>query len=120
MGEVVVPCSTNNTYEYSPNDPTTVGEKYTVRDKFYLPSCGEVCGPTADTITDDSVLFPYYVGADNTDRVKYYQGSLPGAWWLRTPESSRASHICLVNPNGTLGRYGAVNEHYIAPMCTIV
>ena len=119
VGEVVVPCSTNNTYE-SPDSTTIKGEKYTVRDKFYLPSYSEVFAPTTNLVKDDSVLLPYYASSNNTDRIKYDTSGLSGNWWLRTPDSSRASHICLVNQSGAMSYLGAVNEQYFTPMCTIV
>lgn len=118
IGEVVVPCSANNTYE-APDSTVAKGEKYTVTDKFYLASQREIFGNNSDSVADDSVLFPYYEGADAADRIKYRDGSA-ASWWMRTPYSWYASNVRGVYSTGTLGSASAIYGHGCSPACTIV
>ena len=118
IGEVVVPCAANNTYE-SPDSTVVKNTKYTVTDKFYLASQREIFGTTSDTVADDSVLFPYYEGATNADRIKYRDGSA-AYWWLRSAPSWSANPVRLVLSDGSLNRNGAYGAHGFAPACTIV
>lgn len=59
VGEVVVPCATNNTYE-SPDSTVAKNTRYTINDKFYLASQRELFGVGADTVEDGTLQFPYY------------------------------------------------------------
>lgn len=118
VGEVVLPCSANNTYE-SPDSTIAKGEKYTLTDKFYLASQKEVFGSTTDSVADDSVLLPYYEGADATDRIKYRSGSA-AYWWLRTPHSWNAYSVRCVNSSGALNNGTAIHGYGCSPACTIV
>lgn len=118
VGEVIVPCSANNTYE-SPDSTVTKNTKYTVTDKFYLPSQKEIFGTTSETVSDDSVLFPYYEGATNADRIKYRDGSA-AYWWVRSAYSWTASSVRFVRSDGSLNGNGAVNSGGCSPACTIV
>lgn len=118
IGEVVVPCSANNTYE-APDSTVAKGEKYTVTDKFYLASQREIFGNNSDSVADDSVLFPYYEGADAADRIKYRDGSA-ASWWVRTPHSWSANIIRYVASTGTLHYNSAIYGLGCSPACTIV
>ena len=118
IGEVVVPCAANNTYE-SPDSTVVKNTKYTVTDKFYLASQREIFGTTSDTVADDSVLFPYYEGATNADRIKYRDGSAAG-WWLRSAYSWSAYNVRIVYSDGSLTNTSALSAHGFAPACTIV
>ena len=118
IGEVVVPCAANNTYE-SPDSTVVKNTKYTVTDKFYLASQREIFGTTSDTVADDSVLFPYYEGATNADRIKYRDGSA-AHWWLRSAYSWYAGYVRIVLSDGSLNGGYAVGAYGFAPACTIV
>ena len=118
IGEVVVPCAANNTYE-SPDSTVVKNTKYTVTDKFYLASQREIFGTTSDTVADDSVLFPYYEGATNADRIKYRDGSAAG-WWLRSANSWNAYGVRIVSSDGSLNYNHAGGAYGFAPACTIV
>lgn len=118
VGEVIVPCSANNTYE-SPDSTVTKNTKYTVTDKFYLPSQKEIFGSTSETVADDSVLFPYYQGATNADRIKYRNGSA-ALWWMRSAYSWYASTVRIVNSGGSSHSTSAVGSFGCSPACTIV
>lgn len=95
------------------------GEKYTVTDKFYLASQREIFGNNSDSVADDSVLFPYYEGADAADRIKYRDGSA-AVWWMRTPSSWSANGVRYVHSTGTLYDSGALDGNGCSPACTIV
>lgn len=118
VGEVIVPCAANNLYE-SPDSTTKVGEKYTVTDKFYLASQTEIFGEKSNIIDDGSVLFPYYMGATNADRVKYQDG-LATVWWLRSAYATTARIARFVHTDGRLYNDDARNSHAVVPVCTIV
>ena len=118
IGEVIVPCSTNNTYE-APDSTVAKGEKYTVTDKFYLASQREIFGNNSESVADDSVLFPYYEGADAADRIKYRDGSA-AVRWMRTPPSWHAGTVLCVNSTGTLNGDSAIYGYGCSPACTIV
>lgn len=118
VGEVVVPCAANNAYE-SPDSATFKNTKYTVTDKFYLASQGEIFGTISDAVADDSVIFPYYEGATTPDYIKYAGGSARG-WWLRSPYSRNADSLCIVRLDGSLNPSSANAAFGFAPVCTIV
>ena len=118
VGEVIVPCSANNTYE-APDSTVAKGAKYTVTDKFYLASQREIFGNNSDSVADDSVLFPYYEGADAADRIKYRDGSA-ARWWMRTPASWNANAVRYVYSTGPLYNDGAITGYGCSPACTIV
>ena len=116
VGEVVLPCSANNTYE-APDSSIAKGAKYTLNDEFYLASRAEIFG--SHDVNDDTVLFPFYEGAGNADRIKYRDGSA-ASWWLRTPYSGYARLVRLVFSDGAVS--GSIADHAggLAPACTIV
>lgn len=118
VGDVVLPCSANNAYE-APDSTVVKNTKYTLNEKFYLPSQQEVFGTNTDIIADDSVLLPFYDGATAADRIKYRDGSAV-YWWLRTPYSWNAYYVRRVNSDGTLDNGGAIFSYALAPACTIV
>ncbi len=118
VGDVVLPCSANNTYE-APDSTVVKNTKYTLNEKFYLPSQREVFGVNSDIVADDSVLLPFYDGATAADRIKYRDGSAV-VWWLRTPHSWNARNVRRVNSDGTLDYNYAGNSYALAPACTIV
>ena len=117
VGKVVLPCAANNTYE-APDSSIAKGAKYTLNDEFYLASTKEIFNANWD-VADDSVVFPFYEGAGNADRIKYRDGSA-AFWWLRTPYSGSARHVRRVNSDGTVNGDGAYYAGGLAPACTIV
>lgn len=117
VGKVVLPCAANNTYE-APDSSIAKGAKYTLNDEFYLASTKEIFNANWD-VADDSVVFPFYEGAGNADRIKYRDGSA-AYWWLRTPLSGVAGIVRLVYSDGTLTATNAFYAHGLAPACTIV
>ena len=118
VGTVSLPCYANNTYEYNSSD-TVKGKKYTLYDKFYLPSHNEIYGITSTSFSDGSTIFPYYNGANDADRSKYRNGSKVG-WWTRSPHSGNATGVHSVNPSGGLTGMNATEEYGIVVACTIV
>ena len=116
VGKVVLPCSANNTYE-APDSSIAKGTKYTLNDEFYLASRAEIFG--SHDVNDGTVLFPFYEGADNADRIKYRDGSA-AHWWLRTPNSGHAGYVRRVSSDGTMGDGSAYGAYSLAPACTIV
>lgn len=118
IGEVVVPCAANNTYE-SPDSTVIKNTKYTVFDKFYLASQKEIFGTTSDTVADDSILFPYYEGATNVDRIKYKNGVMSN-YLLRSAHSQYAQGVRFVVLDGSLSYTLAVGDGGCVPACTIV
>lgn len=119
VGEVVVPCAANNTYE-SPDSTTVKGGKYNVTDKFYLASQAEIFGTATSIVADNTVLFPYYDGATNTDRIKYSTTLSAVHWWLRSNDPWGALHLRTVNSDGSLGSNLAHNTNGVVPVCTVV
>ena len=116
VGKVVLPCSANNIYE-APDSSITKGTAYTLNDEFYLASRAEIFG--SHDVNDGTVLFPFYEGAGNADRIKYRDGSA-AYWWLRTPHSGHANVVRLVFSDGTVNVNGALGAYGLAPACTIV
>jgi hypothetical protein len=117
VGDVVVKCSANNTYE-APDSTVTKNTAYTVSDKFCLASCKEIFGTNQD-VDDSSVQFPFYTGATDADRKKYLNGSA-ASWWLRTPYSGNAYHVRVVGSSGVVNSVTAHYSYALAPACTIV
>lgn len=115
VGKVVLPCSANKSYE-APDSSIAKGETYTLNDEFYLASRAEIFG--SYDVNDGTVLFPYYEGAGNADRIKYRDGSAT-SWWSRTPHSGYAHTVRLVDPNGTVSSSPARTAIGLAPACTI-
>lgn len=121
VGEVVVRCSTNNVYECSDytDFPTEAGQKYTLTDKFYLPSQTELFGTSTTLVSDDSILFPYYEGATSADRVKYLK-STANHWWTRSPRSISPTLMHVVVRDGGLSNHNTSNNYGCVPAFTIV
>ena len=124
VGEVVLPCVTNSTYETPESTQTPAGQKYKIAgDKFYLASLTEVFGTTNDVLADDSVKFPYYQYADgtisNVTYTKYISGA-PTSWWLRTPINRNAGGVSIITSGNVSAYQYASNSYGVVPACTIV
>lgn len=120
VGEVNLPCYADEYYQ-APDSTTLTGEKYTVKDKFYLPSLKEITGKENNPTTplDDSILFPYYENAGDIDRIKYENG-VARRWITRNEinceavkciNTSGETSLCYVNDSDSDG---------MALACTIV
>jgi hypothetical protein len=118
VGDVIVPCASNNSYE-SPDSTVTKNEKYTVIDKFYLASQQEVFGIADDTVVDDSVLFPFYKNATSIDYLKY-KGGLISSWVLRSAQKINTSYWRFVYTDGLPHNLQARHYSNCVPACTIV
>lgn len=114
VGEVLVPCATNNIYE-STDSTTPKGKKYTVSDKFYLASQKEIFGDVTNVLDDSSILFPYYDGATNADRVKSAT-----SWWTRSALATSSCDGIVVNNEGILTTTTANTTQSCAVVCTII
>lgn len=119
LGEVVIPCHTNDKYE-SPESTTVANGKYTVKDKVCLPSQKEIFGESSSTVGSDGILFPYYYCADALDRIKTLSG-VATTWWTRSPAPWGTNVVKVVASNGTItDNYASGDAPGIAPVCTIV
>lgn len=118
VGRVSVPCAANYRYEV-PDSDIAIKEAYTVSDKFYLPSHNEIFGITSNSATDGSVIFPYYEGAVDSDRVKYRSGSSV-AWWTRSANRWYGDTIEYVDNMGRRNVRNAYTAYGAAIACTIV
>ena len=78
-------CSANNVYEcpVSLGGIAQKGNPYTVTAKFALASEIEVFGEYGG-VQDGGTVWDLYVGAEATDRIKYYNNTAR-RWWLRSP-----------------------------------
>lgn len=117
IGAVDIVTAKNIVYEAG-ND---VGGSYTTRDRVFPPSMTEVGFGNNDGIAEGSVM-PYYVGATNTDRIKYDITNAGTArnWWLRSPTPSFANGVCRVSTSGALGSDIANYDFGLAAACVIL
>ena len=113
------PCSANTAYECPAElgGITTKGSIYTIADKISLASEKEIFGSYQWTDCGDEI-FDLYVGAENADRIKYYNNSAR-SWWLRSPHGSYTNTERYVNTTGAVSNYNAVNTLAVAPACKI-
>lgn len=118
VGEVIVPCSANNVYE-APDSTVVKGSTYTVHDKFYLASQKEIFDISSNVIDDGSVMFPFYNGATNADRIKYKDG-VAEYYYTRSASSQFSDVVRVVTRNGNSSTYNARFEAGCTPLCTIV
>lgn len=118
VGEVNLPCVTNNTFE-SQDSSTPMNTAYTLHDKFYLLSSCEVFG-SKSIAADESKLLPYFEGATNADRIGYRDDGTAAYQWLRTPLPSNAHNVRVVGSDGSLNNSHADNAYSYAPAFTII
>lgn len=116
LGAVDILTAENTVYEAG-ND---VGGSYTTRDRVFPPSTTEIGLGNNNGIAEGSVM-PYYVGATQTDRIKYdiTNANIARYWWLRSPVSSYASHVRYVYSSGALNGNFANNGVGLAAACVI-
>lgn len=114
--DVIVPCTTNDTFE-SPDSDTVVGEPYTLVDKVFLPSATEL-GYNVGNSATNSVVLPYFKNATNEMRIRYYN-NVPRRYWTRTPESRNAFGVVCADIGGGMTNIQAYNTSGIVPMFNI-
>lgn len=116
VGEVDVVTAYNTVYN---TDGSKTGS-YTTRDKFFLPSMTEL-GWGKNNNVDEGAVMDYYVGATNTDRIKYDITNPTTAryWWLRSPHPSDASSVRRVGADGALSISSASSGYGAAAACVI-
>lgn len=122
IGEVVVPCAASNRYE-SPDSSTTVGETYSVIDRFYIPSSNEIDRIQPYVVDDGTEVFPYYKGSANTDLIKYKNGNAHG-WMSRSTfgsyDSSNFYNVLCIREAGDKAGLWPSSITGITPVCNIV
>lgn len=117
--DTVWKCSANNVYECpaSLGGIAKKGNPYTVTAKFALASEIEVFGEYGGT-QDGGTVWDLYVGAEATDRIKYYNNTAR-SWWLRSPYWNITSRERNVNTSGA-GIYNYANHsNGVAVACKI-
>ena len=112
-------CSANNVYEcpVSLGGIAQKGNPYTVTAKFALASEIEVFGEYGG-VQDGGTVWDLYVGAEATDRIKYYNNSARRRW-LRSPNWGSACFVRHVSISGVGGTSGASSSIGVAVACKI-
>lgn len=117
--DTVWKCSANNVYECpaSLGGIAQKGNPYTVTAKFALASEIEVFGEHGGT-QDGGTVWDLYVGAEATDRIKYYNNTAR-TWWLRSPNWTSAFAERSVLTSGVGSHVSASNSVGVAVACKI-
>ena len=117
--DTVWKCSANNVYECpaSLGGIAKKGNPYTVTAKFALASEIEVFGEYGGT-QDGGTVWDLYVGAEATDRIKYYNNTAR-SWWLRSPYWSVTRNVRYVNTSGSGVNLLALTSSGVAVACKI-
>ena len=112
-------CSANNVYEcpVSLGGIAQKGNPYTVTAKFALASEIEVFGEYGG-VQDGGTVWDLYVGAEATDRIKYYNNTAR-SWWLRSPYWNFADFVRFVNTSGVGVYNDASSSIGVAVACKI-
>lgn len=112
-------CSANNIYECpaSLGGIAQKGSPYTVTAKFALASEIEVFGEYGG-MQDGGTVWDLYVGAEATDRVKYYNNTAR-SWWLRSPNRGSIFIALSVNHSGEGANTTASYSIGVAVACKI-
>jgi hypothetical protein len=97
---------------------TDGGGTETLTDKFYLPSRTEIFGDNEIANNPEGAQYAYYVGATNADRIKYHAGTAR-SWCLRTPNTTNANQVRIVNTLGTISNSNAISALGWSPACRI-
>lgn len=116
VGEVDVVTAYNTVF----NADGTKQGTYTTRDKFFLASRVEL-GYGVENGVSEGVVFSYYNGAVNTDRIKYDITAQATAryWWMRSPYPFHAGNVRSVTPGGSLSDSSASDGRGAAAACVI-
>ena len=117
--DTVWKCSANNVYECpaSLGGIAKKGNPYTVTAKFALASEIEVFGEYGG-IQDGGTVWDLYVGAEATDRIKYYNNTAR-SWWLRSPNWNSTDRVRYVELSGAGNYDSAFNSDGAAVACKI-
>ena len=109
--------NTNSVFEV--ND--TISSTYKVADKFWFMSRKNVYGTEeVGSVDTEDVLFDYYNGATNIDRIKYDSSGVARWYWLGTPNAGTAGNVRNVGSGGSLGNSLANNGYGgVSPACVI-
>jgi hypothetical protein len=120
VGEVKVPCLANGRYE-SPDSTVTIGQKYILNDKFYIPSGIEVGMEEVGLrpYEDGSTLLPYFKGSSNADRIKKL-GINASGYWLRSSYLNEPHITLIVRENGDITATLLGESLGVVPMFNIV
>ena len=112
-------CSANNVYEcpVSLGGIAQKGKPYTVTAKFALASEIEVFGDYSG-VQDGGTVWDLYVGAEATDRIKYYNNTAR-RWWLRSPNWNNAYNVRYVLASGKGHNFNAYFSSGVAVACKI-
>lgn len=112
-------CNANNIYECpaSLGGIAQKGSPYTVTAKFALASEIEVFGEYGG-MQDGGTVWDLYVGAEATDRVKYYNNTAR-SWWLRSPNGGSIFIAHSVNHSGEGANTTASYSIGVAVACKI-
>jgi len=78
-------------------------------DKYFLLSEVEVFGSTTWSVPGEGSQYAYYKAGNS--KVKTWSNE-PINWWLRSPMAGNVDAFCLVDPNGSAGRYYATTSLY--------
>lgn len=119
VAETLWKCSANNVYECpeSLGGIAKRGEPYTVTAKFAFASEMEIFGSYSGAQSGDQIL-GLYVGAENVDRIKYYNSSARSCW-LRSPHPNFAYIVRSVNTSGAATNTSAQNGISVVVACVI-
>lgn len=117
--DTVWKCSANNAYECpaSLGGIAQKGNPYTVTAKFALASEIEVFGEYGGT-QDGGTVWDLYVGAEATDRIKYYNNTAR-SWWLRSPSWNNTLLGRSVHTSGAGSNSNANYSNGVAVACKI-
>lgn len=101
------------------NCDKTETETYDITyDKVWLQSRTEVFGEANNGVREGK-QFAYWVGTENSDRIKY-QGNTARYWWLRSPYPTSVNIVYGVNTSGALHNSNAIYAHGVVPACCII
>lgn len=109
----------------SPNTNTTVlntvsdgGGTETTTDMFYLPSRTEIYGTDEVSGSPEGAQYAYYIGTDNSAKIKKYNNSAV-SWWLRTPTYDSTYRVRIVAASGAPSYVTADGTIRLAAACVI-
>lgn len=94
------------------------GGQDTFEDKVFLLSRVEM-GLGTEGVTTGEVVYPFWDGATDADRIKY-QGVTARYWWLRSPLVSLTHTVRTIYPGGNLYYHSAYNGIGVSPACVII
>lgn len=112
-------CNANDKYECPAflGGVAQKGTPYTVTAKFALASEIEAFGEYGG-VQDGSTVWDLYVGAEATDRIKYYNNTAQ-RWWLRSPFWNNAFYARDVSTSGAGGSNLTNRSVGVAVACKI-